>query len=241
MSLQHETIHGHPTRLRWINTLIGAWPLALWLPFENYRHSHLTHHNDERLTDPLDDPESFYWRQEQWDSLGAVGRGAIRLQATLVGRMIVGPAWASARLWKFEIVRLARGERRAFREVALHAVGLTLVLAWVVGVCKMPILEYVLCFKYAGTSLAMVRAFAEHRAESLVERRTAIVERSWVLGPLFLFNNLHLAHHMRPTLPWCILPGWALRRQSHHADRAQRWFALRDLFRYFASLFPAPA
>src|SRR5579863_8821539 len=46
MSLQHEIIHGHPTRTRWINNLIGQWPLALWLPFENYRHSHLAHHND---------------------------------------------------------------------------------------------------------------------------------------------------------------------------------------------------
>ena len=68
MSLQHEIIHGHPTRKRWINNLIGQWPLALWLPFENYRHSHLAHHNDERLTDPLDDPESYYWRQEDWDA-----------------------------------------------------------------------------------------------------------------------------------------------------------------------------
>ena len=208
MSLQHETIHGHPTRVRWMNTVIGAWPLALWLPFENYRHSHLTHHNDERLTDPLDDPESFYWRQEQWDELGALGQRLIRLQSTLLGRMLIGPAWASIRLWELEIARLARGERRAFREVALHVIGLALVLGWVVGVCKMPFLKYAFCFAYAGTSLAMVRSFAEHRAENQVERRTAIVERSWLLGPLFLFNNLHVAHHMRPAMPWYELPRW---------------------------------
>jgi fatty acid desaturase len=53
-----------------------------------------------------------------------------------------------------------------------------------------------------------VRSFAEHRAESMVERRTAIVERSWLLGPLFLFNNLHVAHHMRPAMPWYKLPHW---------------------------------
>src|ERR1700759_5039626 len=49
MSLQHEIIHGHPTRQRWINTWIGQWPLVVWLPFETYRHSHLQHHNDSRL------------------------------------------------------------------------------------------------------------------------------------------------------------------------------------------------
>jgi len=67
---------------------------------------------------------------------------------------------------------------------------------------------------YAGTSLAMVRSFAEHRAESIVERRTAIVEKSWILGPLFLFNNLHVAHHMRHTMPWYALPAW------YNANRA---------------------
>ncbi|WP_158814346.1 fatty acid desaturase [Methylocapsa sp. S129] len=208
MSLQHEIIHGHPTRKRWINNLIGQWPLALWLPFENYRHSHLAHHNDERLTDPLDDPESYYWRQEDWDGLGRFGRRIVRLQSSLLGRVLIGPFWACAKLWKREIAGMAAGDRKVLREAVLHILEMIVVLIWVVGICRMPILTYLFCFAYAGTSLAMVRSFAEHRAESVVERRTAIVEKSWILGPLFLFNNLHVAHHMRHTLPWYVLPRW---------------------------------
>ncbi len=208
MSLQHEIIHGHPTRKRWINNLIGQWPLALWLPFENYRHSHLAHHNDERLTDPLDDPESYYWRAEDWDGLGRFGRGIVRLQASLIGRLLIGPFWAAGNLWKAEIAAIAGGETKKIQEAAVHIAEMIVVLAWVVGVCRMPILTYLFCFAYAGTSLAMVRSFAEHRAESIVERRTAIVEKSWILGPLFLFNNLHVAHHMRHTMPWYALPRW---------------------------------
>jgi len=208
MSLQHEIIHGHPTRRRWINNLIGQWPLALWLPFENYRHSHLAHHNDERLTDPLDDPESYYWRQEDWDRIGPFGRGLVRLQASLLGRMLFGPFWASGKLWKGEIAAIARGDRRALRDDAAHLLQAAVVLIWALGVCRMPLFTYLFCFAYAGTSLALVRSFAEHRAESLVERRTAIVEKSWILGPLFLFNNLHVAHHMRHTMPWYALPRW---------------------------------
>jgi fatty acid desaturase len=207
-SLQHETIHGHPTGKRWLNSLIGAWPLALWLPYEDYRRTHLTHHRDERLTDPLDDPESFYWRAEDWAALGGFGRRMVRLQSTLLGRMLIGPAWAAGKVWKREIARIARGDRRTLRDVTLHVVEAAIILFWVIGVCKMPIGEYVLCFAYAGTSLAMVRSFAEHRAASPIERRTAIVEDSWLLGPLFLFNNLHLAHHLRPTIPWYALPRW---------------------------------
>jgi fatty acid desaturase len=208
MSLQHEIIHGHPTRKRWINSLIGQWPLALWLPFEHYRRSHLAHHNDERLTDPLDDPESFYWRQDQWDSLGPVGRLLVRAQSTLLGRLAIGPLWTILRFWKYELVKIASGDRKTARIVALHLVQAALVLIWIVGVCHMPLTTYFPCFVYAGTALAMVRSFAEHRAADEVERRTAIVERSWILGPLFLFNNLHVAHHLRRNMPWYLLPGW---------------------------------
>src|SRR3954466_14273083 len=33
LSLQHEIVHGHPTRSRAINTMLGFPPLSLWLPF----------------------------------------------------------------------------------------------------------------------------------------------------------------------------------------------------------------
>jgi fatty acid desaturase len=55
-------------------------------------------------------------------------------------------------------------------------------------------------------SLAVVRSFAEHRAEQEVGKRTAIVENARILGPLFLFNNLHAAHHLRGRLPWYQIP-----------------------------------
>lgn len=208
MSLQHEIIHGHPTRKRWLNTLIGQWPLALWLPFENYRHSHLAHHNDERLTDPLDDPESFYWMPHQWDELGGFGRRMIKAQATLLGRLTIGPLWTIARFWKFELAKIAAGDRKTAKIAALHALQAMVVVGWIVGVCHMPLATYLLCFVYFGTALAMMRSFAEHRAADEVEKRTAIVEASWILGPLFLFNNLHVAHHLRRNMPWYLLPSW---------------------------------
>ena len=235
MSLQHEIIHGHPTRKRWINNLIGQWPLAIWLPFENYRHSHLAHHNDERLTDPLDDPESFYWRQDQWDDIGRFGRAMVRLQASLIGRLIIGPLWASARLWKMEVAAIAAGKPRKLRDTARHILEVSVVLIWVLGVCRMPLLTYLLCFAYAGTSLAMVRSFAEHRAESIVERRTAIVEKSWIFGPLFLFNNLHVAHHMRHTMPWYALPRWYRINREALIERngGLVYDTYRDIFRRY--------
>src|SRR5690349_11169601 len=36
-SLQHEMVHGHPTRWQDVNRALGMVPLSLWLPFERYR------------------------------------------------------------------------------------------------------------------------------------------------------------------------------------------------------------
>jgi fatty acid desaturase len=50
--------------------------------------------------------------------------------------------------------------------------------------------------------MVLIRAYPEHRARPAIRQRIAIVEKSWLLGPLFLFNNLHSLHHEKPGLPW---------------------------------------
>jgi len=53
-----------------------------------------------------------------------------------------------------------------------------------------------------ANGILQIRPFAEHRAANGAGQRTAIVESSWLLGPLFLFNNLHALHHEAPNVPW---------------------------------------
>jgi len=60
MSLQHELLHGHPTRSAHLNALLGFAPLAVWFPYRVYRDSHLQHHDDPHLTHPGCDPESYF-------------------------------------------------------------------------------------------------------------------------------------------------------------------------------------
>jgi fatty acid desaturase len=234
-SLQHEVMHGHPTRRRAANTAFAFLPLALWLPYVRYRQSHLRHHLDERLTDPLDDPESYYWTQAQWQSLSRLGRALVALQSTLLGRMLLGPLWSIARFLKFEALGIMRGDRALMRVWALHTLAAAAVLFWVIVICGMPLWQYLLAFVYAGTALSLVRSFAEHKADSEIERRTAIVENSWVFGILFLFNNLHVAHHMRPTIPWYELSGWYARNRQALAQRngGLVYSGYRDVFRRF--------
>ena len=201
-SLQHEILHGHPTRWHGLNRLFGMVPLSLWLPYERYRQNHLVHHVNDRLTDPLDDPESFYWTPEDWARMSALTRGSLRVQQTLAGRIIIGSFWQMGRFLRVEfrgVLRNEGGKRLIWLE---HLVWCVPVVLWLKLVCGMPLWIYVLTMVIPGNGILLIRSFAEHRARPRVPERTAIVEGSWILGPLFLFNNLHAMHHEDPAMPW---------------------------------------
>ncbi len=214
-SMQHEFIHGHPTPWRRLNRALAFAPLSLWLPFEAYRRSHLVHHRDDALTDPFDDPESYYWSAEGWAALGAVGRAVVRLHSTLAGRLVIGPFWNIGLFLLGEARGLLRGDRVRRRIWLGHALGVLAVVLWITVVCRMSLAFYGLAIVYPGTAILLLRSFAEHRARDGVFERSAVVEDAWLLGPVFLFNNLHAAHHERPLIPWYELPGW------YRANRAR--------------------
>ncbi len=205
-SLQHEVLHGHPTRIRAINDALGVPPLLLWLPYHLYRVSHLRHHDDARLTDPLDDPESRYWLPEQWQQLSRWGKGLVLAQSSYLGRVLLGPAWVIGRFAWFQGRALAYGHPGVRRVWASHLLGVALVLAWVWGVCGMNPLFYLAGVVYPATSLMLIRSFAEHRAAEGIRERIALVERAPLLGLLYLNNNLHLVHHAWPELSWWRIP-----------------------------------
>lgn len=214
-SLQHETIHGHPTRSRRINALVGWPPLSLWMPYELYRASHLAHHRDERITCPIEDPESFYVLPEEWAAMGRARRGLLLANQTLLGRMILGPAIAIAGFWKAEAATLLRGNVRHWVVWTRHVAGVAAILLWLTAICGFPVWLYLAAFSYGGLSLTLLRSFAEHRAAVDPRHRTAVVEAGPLFGLLFLNNNLHVAHHAKPGAPWYRLPTLSRNLDAH--------------------------
>src|SRR5256886_4053009 len=131
---------------------------------------------------------------------------SVQLQQTLAGRVTVGAFWAIGRFLRAEaraLNRNADGVRAVWLEHLLWCIP---VIVWVKIVCGMPLSIYVLAMAIPGTSLTLIRSFAEHRARPQVRARIAIVEGSWILGPLYLFNNLHALHHEAPAIPWYEYP-----------------------------------
>jgi fatty acid desaturase len=205
-SLQHEALHGHPTRHAWLNGLIAFPPLWLWLPYLLYRESHLAHHAEEGLTAPGQDPESYYVTAESWARFGPLRRALLRARNTLLGRFVLGPAFAYAELAVDEVRRLRAGDTSHIVHWLVHVPMVAAVLYWAVGVCGMPLWAYVLFFAYPGLSLTMLRSFAEHRPAIEAGHRTTVVEAALPFRLVFLNNNLHAPHHVHPGMAWYDLP-----------------------------------
>jgi fatty acid desaturase len=207
-SLQHETIHGHPTPFRRFNAMLGSLPLSLWIPYTVYRETHLRHHRHggRRLTQVAYDPESYYLPTDELSQAGHLRRWIYRANCTLAGRLIFGPVLAVATFWSGEFRRVRSGDRRRMRIWARHAVGVYVVLFWVVAVCHIPWWVYLAVVVYPSVSLNHVRSFAEHVAHEDSQLRTRVVEAHPLWALLFLNNNLHIAHHAKPKAAWFQLP-----------------------------------
>ena len=224
-SFQHETVHGHPTSSRRINSWLGSVPISLWIPYPIYRETHLIHHRyrGRTLTDPVADPESYYLVPAAFARLDPVRRALFRINETLLGRLLVGPVIAVSRFLAMELRGLVGPRHRHASAWAWHLLGVAGVFVWIVGVCRIPLLTYVLGVVYPSISVSMIRSFAEHRADHDPQLRTAVVEANRFWGVLFLYNNLHIVHHALPRLPWYALPAqWAQMRASVMAARADR-------------------
>jgi fatty acid desaturase len=204
-SLQHEALHGHPTRSAALNEALVFPPLGLLFPYRRFKWLHLKHHDNSALTDPYDDPESFYYAIADWQKLPAWLQKVLDFNNTFLGRFTIGPLVMLIGFVAAEVRLIQAGDRQALVGWIRHAIGLALVFAWTAGICGMPVWLYIL-IGYLGLAVINLRTFAEHQAHEAPGARTVIVEASPVFALLFLNNNLHYVHHKHPRVPWYDLP-----------------------------------
>ncbi len=210
-SIQHEVLHGHPFRSTIANDALMLGGINIWVPFLRFKDTHLKHHEDENLTDPFDDPESFYRCPLAWKSMSRPMQRILQIHNTFVGRMLLGPGITICRLVIGDIGTIIRGPDADRRRVALcwglHLPGAAIVMALVVNYATVHWFSYLIAV-YFSISIILIRSFLEHQADEDIPRRTVIVDHAPIMGFLFLNNNLHVAHHTRPSLAWYRLPGF---------------------------------
>lgn len=229
-SLTHEVLHGHPFRSQALNEAMMLPALNLVIPYIRFRDTHLAHHLDACLTDPYDDPESNFLDPAEWSRMGPSRRLVYRLNNTLLGRMILGPALGQICFTCGDVRALVRGDAAVIRAWVLHLPFAVLIL-WVVALSPTPVWTYLVA-AYLALGLLKIRTYLEHRAHEKCRARTVIIEDNGPLAWLFLYNSLHVVHHMHPGAPWYALP------RLYREGRA-RYLACNEtyIYRSYAEIF----
>jgi fatty acid desaturase len=230
-SLMHEASHGHPTRKAIVNEILVGLPIGLVYPFRRFKTLHLQHHADENLTDPFDDPESYYRALWQHRDLPRWLQVLLGVNNTMVGRFILGPVLANVAFIATDLKLIAAGDKAVQKAWRHHLIGLAVVLPLVQFGFGLPLWLYVLVPVWLGQSFIAIRTFAEHQWSERPDGRTVIIERS-PLSLLFLNNNLHLVHHKNPTAAWYKLP-------ALYKARREEWQRMNNGYvfpNYFALL-----
>ncbi|HZZ11265.1 MAG TPA: fatty acid desaturase [Paraburkholderia sp.] len=220
MSLQHELIHGHPSRSSFVNAMLGYAPLAVWFPYGVYRDSHLRHHDDAHLTRPERDPESYFVSDAVWDRAGAPIQTLLRFRNTFPGRLLVGPAFAIAATVVDAVGKIRRGDRRDVPAWLAHFAALIVLTTWLQRQCGIPAWAFIAGVGYGSLSLGSIRSFQEHRVAHDPAHRTVINEAAWCWRLLFLNNNYHLVHHDLPHVPWFALRQVYEANREHYIERS---------------------
>ncbi len=218
-SLQHEVLHGHPFPNQTLNEALVWLSLNLVIPYNRFRDMHLQHHNDVRLTDPYDDPESNYLDPEVWRALPTWRQVLYKCNNTLIGRLALGPLLGTVAFLKSDL--LSR-DRKIYGQWAAHLPAMVCVIA-IVNLSQLPLWLYVIT-AYIGLSILKLRTFLEHQASDRCSGRTAIVESGGVFGFLFLNNNLHSVHHKHPKVAWYRLPALYRANRDRYLQRNGGYF-----------------
>jgi len=240
-SLVHEIVHGHPTRLPIVNYALVWLPLGWVYSLGRFRDGHLEHHATGALTDPFDDPETWYLAERDWNRAGRIERAMLTFNNTLLGRLVVGPLITFWRMIAGDAAAIVRGGQNGWvvaRDWLLHLPGVIVLAAIVSAWSQVPFWQFAVA-AYCGVAIILIRTFLEHQAAENQHERTVIIEDRGLLAFLFLFNNLHVVHHTRPGLAWYRLPGF-YKRHREQFIRRNRGYVYPSYWAVFRKHFLTP-
>jgi fatty acid desaturase len=218
--LMHEGAHGTLLRTRVLNDLLVDWLCArpVWFDVARYRRHHLQHHahtgteRDPDLGLALARPMTrrALGRKIARDLLGATGLkrvlGLLLIDAEVLAYDVGGGPRRAP--WRGVLAHAAALARNLWRPLAANAAMLGALYALGAGwVYTAWIAAYLTTFSL----FVRVRSLAEHACmergpDPLLNTRTThagLLARITV-APLHV--NLHLEHHLLPTVPWYRLP-----------------------------------
>src|SRR5450830_5008 len=203
----HDAAHPAVPKSEFINYLVGSLSLFLWVPlasFPSYRWLHMQHH---RFTNEQGDPD-FYAGNGKWWTLPlrwlTIDLYQIIFFIRYSGR--VKKSWPGVfLLWCLT--------GYVFYFAHLHHVLFEAVMLWLVpNRLNMMVLTFLLDY---------LPHYPHNVAQSDDHYRATSIRQGaeWLMTPLFVFHNYHLAHHLYPTLPFYRLTKIWRARETFHLSK----------------------
>ena len=237
LSITHEVIHGHPTRNAFLNRLLLLLPIGWIFPYERFLDTHMQHHKTEELTDPFDDPESWYYPKMQFEGMNKLVRAILTFNNTLFGRMLIGPFISILKFYISELKEIFTNRQTRGYLISvwsLHLLLCGMMAMFINQVSTIPLWALVVS-NYLGISFLLIRTFLEHQATEDHGERTVIIEKCCPVAFLFLYNNLHAVHHEKPNIAWYQLPSFYRKNSAYYRNLNKHYIytSYGEIFRKF--------
>ncbi len=189
-----------------MNTWIGRVAVFFWAPlapFSVYRWLHLQHH---RFTNEKGDPDLF----------AGSGKWSLPLRWMLMDL--------------YQIIFFIRHSGRVKKSLPALAMTWSLTLAIVYVAYVYGAVYHLLMLWFLPTRITLVWLtfmldFLPHYPHFVAQSENPYAATSirqgkeWLMTPVFLFHNYHLAHHLYPTLPFYRLSKLWYARETYHLSR----------------------
>lgn len=184
----HDACHFSFSRRRWMNELIMilAWPMFVFSPFL-FRRIHLEHHAKTNQGDS--DPDHFTASPKLWKRL-------MKSFFLIFYYHVFAFQHFKHPRWRRHLILSAFGPIFLIYLALITAFAKPLILTWLIpNVIGIGILSYV------------NTAWPHHPArETSRYRNTRNTFVPWWIQALMFNQNMHLVHHLRPSLPWYRYP-----------------------------------
>jgi beta-carotene hydroxylase len=197
-TLVHESIHGNivrATKYSWVHDVIGWWgAINMMTSYPGLRRIHVLHHQH---TNTDKDPDYNLCHGKLWQSIGRV----------LVFRTLLLLPVPVVKLIPAASYTLDKGimtpEERSQHAITLTALQLAFWLAVVFGYAKIALWLYWVPVLVGLVMLNVFFQYIPHVPFDRTDRYGNARVNDWPLGHLVLLGqNLHLGHHLWPSVPY---------------------------------------
>ena len=138
--------------------------------------------------------------------MGPIQRRLLTFNQTMAGRLLIGPP---LRLWSLvtkETRRVRQGDYSHLPHWAVHVRRRRCCCSGSSPASALSVVAVLLARRLPGLEPGIAACLHRTPRRRRLARANRVGRIECVFGLMYLYNNLHVAHHLKPTMPWYDIP-----------------------------------